>query len=57
MPIPEFINICSETEIHPRVIGHLRIINVGGKALRDPPDPPQHWALEETEIREGETLA
>lgn len=57
MPIPEFINICSETEIHPRVIGHLRIINVGGKALRDPPDPPQHWDPEETEIREGETLA
>lgn len=55
MPIPEFINICSETEIRPH--SHLRIINVGGKALRDPLDPPQHWAPEETEIRDGKTLA
>ena len=29
----------------------------GGKLLRGPPDLPKHWAPEETEIREAETLA
>lgn len=51
---PEFINIYSKTEAHLYVIGHYRIITVGGKVFQTPPQP---WVPEESETREGETHA
>ena len=58
IPALEFINNCSKTEIHPHGIALLRITNLGrGKALRGPPDSPQHRGPQETKIREAETLA